>query len=65
MDQKNERIHSLNQTAAFIWTFCNGKHSAMEIEAALKKHWKGPPKNLRSEVQKTIKKFESLGLLET
>ena len=64
LDQKKECIHSLNRTAAFIWTFCDGKHSVLEIEEALEGFWKAFGKNAMVEVQTTLKKFRSLNLLE-
>ena len=65
LDKKNDRIHSLNTTAAFIWTFCDGKHSVVEIETALERYWKPSSKKVKDEVKKAIKKFKSLALLKT
>lgn len=64
LDKKNDRIHSLNATAAFVWTFCDGKHALPEIEQALQEHWEKKTPDSHSEVESAIAQFESLGLLE-
>ena len=64
LDRSSDQIHSLNKTAAFIWTFCDGRHGVSEIEDALKTHWAGNPDDVREEIHKTLRQFKSLGLLE-
>ncbi len=64
LDQKTERIHSLNRTAAFIWTFCDGKHTIPQIEEALKTHWDGAEKDVPKEVSNTLRQFVKLGLIK-
>ncbi len=64
-DKKNDRIHSLNKTAAAIWVLCDGKHSADKIETILKPHWeKTSGQTLSAEIRKTLTKFNSLDLLK-
>lgn len=65
LDQATERVHSLNRTAAFVWTYCDGNHNLAEITSALTLSWKGPMKDLCAEVKETVEKFRALGLLES
>ncbi|PIQ85769.1 MAG: hypothetical protein COV74_07435 [Candidatus Omnitrophica bacterium CG11_big_fil_rev_8_21_14_0_20_45_26] len=64
LNQKTDQMHSLNAAAAFIWTFCDGRHSIQDIEEAFLKHAKLPPEEAKKEIDKTLAELHSLGLLE-
>lgn len=58
-------IHVLNETAAFIWRLCDGKHTLPEIEAALRKEYAvSPDHDVGEDITRTLTDFWKKGLLE-
>jgi len=56
-------LHSLNTTAAYIWTLCDGNHTISEIITSIQQNFKQFETDPTSEVIKTVEKFQTLNLL--
>ncbi|MCK9484658.1 MAG: PqqD family protein, partial [Candidatus Marinimicrobia bacterium] len=55
-------LHSLNTTAAYIWSLCDGKHTVAEIIISIKQNFTRFETDPTSEVIKIIEKFQTLNL---
>jgi len=63
-DPKTERLHVLNETAAFIWKMANGRHQVGEIAKNIKKTFSLPLKTaVELDVHQIITKLKKKGLL--
>lgn len=63
-DMAGGAIHALNPTAAFIWDLCDGAHSLLEIESALRHAFSVPAeRDLAVDVRAAIAEFQTKGLL--
>lgn len=59
-----DEIHVLNETAAFIWRLCDGRHTPAEIEAALRDEYAVPPDHdAKGDISRTLADFRAKGLL--
>ena len=58
-----DRVHYLNHTAVLVLELCDGQRSAAEIAELVKKAY-GLPKLPRKEVDETLAKMTSEGLVE-
>ena len=64
-DPVGERLHTLNLTAALVWTQLSGEHTPDEIAGAVGEAFT-PPKSsaeVESDVVDTIARFRESGLL--
>lgn len=59
-----DRVHYLNHTAVLVLELCDGRRSATAIAELVKKAY-GLPKLPRKEVDETLAKMTSEGLVET
>ncbi len=62
-DTEKDEVHSLNSTAASIWTCCDGKHSVKEIVDVVEKCFKSESKVVPRDIIKIIKDFSKKELL--
>ena len=62
--EKNE-AHSLNISAASVWTCCDGKHSRKEIAAIVKECFKPKSKSTMEDIIKIVKVFSQKELLRS
>ncbi len=60
--EKNE-VHSLNSTAASIWTCCDGKHSVKEIVNVVEECFKSESKTILRDIIRIIEDFSQKELL--
>lgn len=63
-DPENEKIHSLNNTAAYIWILCDGKKTTQEITDLIKKDFRKFEDAPEKLVVLTLKRFLNEGLIE-
>lgn len=60
---QNDDVHSLNSTAAFIWSCCDGKHSVERIVTIIEENFKPKRETVLQDIIKIIKGFSKKGLL--
>ena len=63
LDRREEKIHQLNATAAFIWERCDGRHSVVDIAKGLAAHFGADLAVAKGDVAGAVLKLEDLGLL--
>jgi len=57
--------HLLNRTARTIWELCDGHHSSIEIEEALRTRFNVPAsRSLRQDLEVTLRDFLEKGLVK-
>jgi len=59
-----EKVHSLNNTAAYIWSLCDGAHTLENISVQIKKDFKKLEADPLAEVKKTVGKFAEINILK-
>ncbi len=64
-EPKLENIHSMNSTAAYIWTLCDSDHSVEDIIEMVKYDYREFTAEPEIEVKQIIQRFHDLGLLQT
>ena len=64
-DTEKEEVHSLNITAASIWTCCDGKHSIKDIATIMEECFEPKSKLVIEDIIKTVKVFSKKGLLRS
>ncbi|MFH1212560.1 MAG: PqqD family protein [Candidatus Neomarinimicrobiota bacterium] len=62
-DYRTDTLHSLNTTAAYIWTLCDGQHTITEIIASIRENFNRFEIDPATEVFQIIEKFHTLKLL--
>ncbi len=62
-DTEKDEVHSLNSTAASIWTCCDGKHSIKEIVDVVEKYFKTESKTILRDIIGIIEDFSDKELL--
>jgi len=62
-DRQNDRVHLLNPTAAIVFEFCDGAHTAAQIALYLEEAFKLSEPQL-STVGDCLSSLESQGLIE-
>ncbi len=62
-DTEKDEAHSLNITAASIWTCCDGKHSIKEIAAIVEEYFEPKSKSVMEDIIKIVKVFSEKELL--
>ncbi len=62
-DTEKDEVHSLNSTAASIWTCCDGKHSVKEIVKVVEKFFKSESKIVTKDIIEIIENFSKKELL--
>ncbi len=62
-DPEKEEAHSLNITAASVWTCCDGKHSIKEIAAIVEECFEPKSKSVMEDIIKIVKVFSEKELL--
>ena len=50
LDAVNDRIHQLNETAAFVFGLCDGTRSVVDLLGALECRYDAPAARLRSDL---------------
>ena len=60
---EKDEVHSLNSTAAPVWTCCDGKHSVKEIVNVVEEFFKSESKTVPRDIIKIIKDFSKKELL--
>ena len=63
LDRREEKIHQLNATAAFIWERCDGRHSVDDIARGLATHFDADFGLVKGDVAGVVLKLQDLGLL--
>ena len=63
LDRRDEKIHQLNATAAFIWECCDGRHSVVDIAQRLATQFKVDLGVVKGDVAGAVLKLRDLGLL--
>lgn len=64
LDRHSEKIHQLNESAAYIWKHCDGRHSAPEIARLLTEVYDIPVSVAEPDVMRTVNDLAMLGLLD-
>ncbi len=59
-----KQFHQLNETAAFIWNYCDGKHDIVQIENLLFETYDTSKENIKNDLQNILKEFKDSGLLD-
>ncbi len=63
-DERRERAHVLNLTAALIWTYCDGSHGSDAIAQAVAGAVEtAAPDAVRHDIECTLRRFADEGLL--
>ncbi len=62
-DTQTDKVHSLNATAAFIWSCCDGKHSVGEIASIVVECFKSEGETALRDVSGIVKTFSDKGLI--
>ncbi len=62
-DYRLDTLHSLNTTAAYIWTLCDGQHTIDDIVASIRENFRQFETDPDQEVRSIIEKFRTLNLL--
>jgi hypothetical protein len=63
MDPKGERLHSLNETSAFIWKWATPKHSLEDVLAKMMEVYQVSPAQAKKDLLQTVGTLQKLGLL--
>ena len=63
LDDKNELIHQLNQTASFVWNLCDGRTSTTQIVRSLVNQFDVDESVAAQDVPVIIEKLRELNLL--
>jgi hypothetical protein len=62
--KEDQAVHVLNQTARVIWDLCDGLHTLVDMEQALRERFKIPDNHdVAGDVQRTLATFQAKGLL--
>jgi len=64
LDNNNEVIHQLNDTATFIWQQCNSLNSVSDISSLVVEHYLVSEENAKNDVLTVISNFKGLNLLD-
>lgn len=63
-DAAREKAHVLNQTAAVIWTYCDGTFERTSIAAAIAREVPGlDPTRIKDDIDDALRRFAAEGLL--
>ncbi len=63
-DTEKDEAHSLNTTAASVWTCCDGKHSIKQIAAIVEECFERKNKSVLKDIIKIVKTFSQKELLK-
>jgi hypothetical protein len=63
LDRTAETVHHLNATATYIWSACDGTHSANDIAASLTASFGDVPPTVLDDVLTTLADFRRRGFL--
>jgi hypothetical protein len=60
-----EAIHILNPTAQLIWELCDGEHTIVDMEQAIRANFSVPDEHdVTKDIQRTLDVFADKGLLQ-
>ena len=63
-DARQDRAHVLNQTAAIVWTWCDGAHSPDDIARAIAAEIQDvTAEAIRGDIEAVLRRFAHEGLL--
>lgn len=65
VDPKNKKVHSLNTTANFIWSLCDGHHTYQDISKKLSERFDVEEVDIRKDIDCVIATFREHHLLQT
>ena len=57
-------VHTLNSGAALVWLLCDGERDAASISQEIARTYELPEREVITEVQDALARFQSLGLLQ-
>jgi hypothetical protein len=64
-DTRRDRAHVLNLTAALVWTYCDGSFDTADMARAIAREVAGAPyEQIRGDIDRTLQRFASEGLLQ-
>ncbi|MCL4531836.1 MAG: PqqD family protein [Actinobacteria bacterium] len=63
-DPRNQYVHALNPTAAFVWGACDGEHDTAAIVAELAQLYPESLDAIESDVPEILMQFHGSGLLQ-
>jgi pyrroloquinoline quinone biosynthesis protein D len=63
LDRKTNHIHQLNETAARVWSLCDGRKTPSEIGWRLAQLFQVDAETAVPDVQRIVRAFERTGLL--
>jgi hypothetical protein len=63
LDRRTNHIHQLNETAARVWSLCDGRRTPSEIGWRLAQIFKVEAETAVPDVRRIIRRFERTGLL--
>lgn len=64
-DARQDRAHVLNQSAAIVWTFCDGRHNRDDIARAIAAELKDlSAETIRADIDQVLSRFSGEGLLQ-
>ncbi len=62
--ESEKQFHQLNETAAFIWNFCDGNHDFDQIENLLLEEFDAETEIIHNDLKNILKEFKENGLLD-
>ena len=63
-NESGEEIHVLNDTAKFIWELCDGQHTPLDMEEAIREEYSiAAEMNIGADVERTLQVFRNKHLL--
>ena len=63
LDKTNERVHQLNQIAAFILHRCDGIRTENDIVATVVEHYEVPEETARADTLELLERMKILSIL--
>ena len=63
LDSENERMHTLNETAAFVFEAIDGRHTVEEISEALRERFEVSAEIAAEDTRRLVQQFADLQLV--
>lgn len=64
LSPEGEMAHALNESAAGVWSLCDGQHTPLDMLNALRARYDGEDVNMLADLSEALFRFHHLGLIE-